>query len=148
MAKEIVSLSAILGTEDAVAKAVIAQDKLEKSDKDWRKEEITRLKEERNKHLATIDNACEKAKEGITNNLVKENINLQYAISKNKVKAHYAELIKPLQVNAEVVGAVGGTVVGEKVGAFVAPATKAVANTVNSFMERSGLSALNPFGRK
>lgn len=148
MAKEIVSLSSILGNNDDVAQAVIAQDKLQKSDKDWKKEEIAKLKEERNKHLATIDNACDKAKEGIASNVVKEGINLQYAISKNKVKAHYEPLIKVLEVDMEVVAEVGGSVVGEKIGAFVAPATKAVANTINGFMNRSGLNALNPFAKK
>jgi hypothetical protein len=146
--KEIASLATILGNQDETAKAIVAQAQLQKTDSDWKKDQIQKLKEERNSHLATIDAACDKAKEGVTDNLVKESINLQYAISKNKVKAHYAPLIEALQVDAETVGEVGGTVIGEKVGAFVAPATKAVANTVNSFMKRSGLEALNPFRQK
>jgi len=146
--KEIASLSSILGNNDEVAKAVVAQDKLQKSDKDWRKDEIAKLREERNKHLATIDNACDEAKKDITDNLVKENINLQYAISKNKVKSHYEKLIEPLKVDAEIIGEIGGMAIGEKAGAFVAPVTKAIANTVNGFMSRSGLENLNPFRKK
>jgi len=144
MAKEIVSLSSILGNSDE-AKAIVAQDNLQKSDKDWKKDELAKLKAEKDKHLGTIDAACKTAKEGVTDNLQREEINIKFNLQKVKVKKHYASLMEPFEIDAEVVGEAGGAAVGEKVGAFIAPGVKAVVQTANGIFTRSGLSELFKF---
>jgi hypothetical protein len=140
--KEIATLTAILGTDDDVSKAIIAQDKLAKGDKDWNKSEIAKLKTERDKHLDTVDDACRTSKEGVTDNLVLESINLQYKIKKNKIKAHYEPLIKALEIDGETMGVVAETVTYTKAKAFGAKIStpfKAIKGLANGVAEGTGL---------
>ena len=140
--KEIATITSSLGSDDEVAKAIIAQERLAKSDKDWNKSDIAKLKAEQDKHLATIDDACVKAKEGVTDNIVLESINLQFKLKKNKIRAHYDALIKPLQLDGETLGVVTETVTYTKAKAFGAKVStpfKALKGIVNGIADGTGI---------
>lgn len=113
MAKPVVTFDALLGDDD-FDKAIIAQAKLESTDKDWKDSELDRLQKELNKKLDIIDNACKKMKEGKSDNLVLENINLQFKLKKNNIRAEYAKLMEPLKLSTEVVNVVAEEVPYQK----------------------------------
>ncbi len=109
----LVDITAVLGNDDE-SKAIIAQKTLEASDKDWRKDELEKLDAEMKYNLDIIDNACKACKEGITDNLVLESINLKFKLKKVAVKSLYEAKMKPLRVTGEQIGAVAEVVTYEK----------------------------------
>lgn len=141
MAKPVVTFDALLGDDD-FDKAIMAQAKLEAGDKDWKDTELDRLQKELNKKLEIIDNACKKMKEGKTDALVLESINLQFKLKKNTIKAEYAKLMEPSKVSTDVINIVAEEVPYQKtkqVFSKVAAPVRVVKGVFNGVVDGLGL---------
>ena len=124
--------------KDPIQALIDAQREKQKN-KDWKLSEIAKIKKEMNKELDIIDNACREATKNLTNDIERKQIELAFEAKKLEVKQQFQPKIERLKVDLETISEAVSTVAGEKIGAFVAPATKGVKGFWDSFKSRAGL---------
>ena len=121
---------------DPIQAAIDAQKELRKN-KDWKLSEIAKVKKARNTELKTIDEACDKMIKDVNDPIQIAQIKLAFEAKKLEVRAAYEPQIKQLEVALEEITQGAGEVAGEKIGAVVAPVTKAVGGFWGSLKERA-----------
>ena len=124
---------------DEIQKLIEQQREIQKS-KDWKLSEIDKLKKELNKELEIIDNACRAAVKNINDEITRKQLELAFESKKLEVKSRFEPQIKALKIDIEAVAEAGSQIVGEKVGEFIAPVTKAGVGFFGSLAKRAGLT--------
>ena len=123
-------------TVDPIQAAIDAQVLIQK-DKNWKESELSQAKKARNKELSTIDNACSNMTKDLTDTIQIAQIRLAFDAKKLEVRAAHEPKIKALRIALEDITAGIGSVSGEKVGAAIAPVTKAVGGFWKSLKARA-----------
>jgi len=123
---------------DPIQAMIDAQRDVQKN-KDWKMSEISKLKKELAKELDIINNACRTAVKNISSEIERKQIELLFEQKKLEVREQYEPKIEALKIDLETAGEAFGTLAGDKVGAFVAPATKTVTGFFGTALKRAGL---------
>lgn len=111
-------------TVDPIEAAILNQ-KLIQKDKNWKESELSKARKARNKELAVIDNACAAMIKDLDDTIQIAQIKLAFEAKKLEVRAAHEPKIAKLRVALEEVTEGAGAIAGDKVGAVVAPVTKA-----------------------
>jgi len=125
-------------TMDPIQQIIEEQRKIQKN-KDWKLSEMSKIKKELAKEIDIIDNACKAATKNISNEIERKQLELLFEQKKLEVKEQFQPKIDALKIDLEVAGEALGTLAGDKIGAFVAPATKTVSGFFGTALKRAGL---------
>jgi len=123
-------------TVDPIQAAIDAQVLIQK-DKNWKESELSQAKKARNKELSTIDNACSNMTKDLTDTIQIAQIRLAFDAKKLEVRAAHEPKIKALRIALEDITQGIGSASGEKVGAAIAPVTKAIGGFWSSLKARA-----------
>ena len=121
---------------DFVQAAIEAQKENRKA-KNWKESELSKAKKARNLELKIVDEACAETVKDLDNVIQIAQIKLAFEAKKLEIRAAHEPSIKALRIALEDITQGGGMVAGEKIGAVVAPVSKAVTGFWGSLKQRA-----------